>query len=400
MKQKNFLNIGTKAALVFSILIFTVCSVIAEDSITNPEIVPSNLYGENRTAILQIHVNPQDGIKIPNVRAEIIAPVPASQYPVVSLEDDNNDGIYKGVYTEFNQQGDYIILFYADYNGGTYGPVQGTLSKTEPAADDYEDDDTYIRARSIFINTPESQHHNFHKSGDSDWVMFYGISGVQYTVRVDNQSDISDAVIEIYKPDGQTLILKSENNNTAGFSNSLYWSCPETEVYFVKLYNLNLDYYGETVSYDLEVIRPEAGDEGYIWGTVTIKNTDSNIYKARIKTKEGSGSAASDKDGIYEFKEEEGNYTLEAELEGYVKIELPVVIEKTKRTTINIEMIPIGDINGDSTIGLADAILALQIISDSTEISDIIILQAEVNEDMRIGLEDAIYILRKTAGML
>jgi hypothetical protein len=61
-----------------------------------------------------------------------------------------------------------------------------------------------------------------------------------------------------------------------------------------------------------------------------------------------------------------------------------------------------GNINGDNAVGLADAILALKVLTGNYPA---VILQdyptsgADVNGDGQIGLPEAIYILQKAAGM-
>ena len=57
-----------------------------------------------------------------------------------------------------------------------------------------------------------------------------------------------------------------------------------------------------------------------------------------------------------------------------------------------------GDINDDTQVTLADAILALQITAGITPDATISAF-ADVNRDGKIGLVEAIYILQKVAGM-
>lgn len=57
-----------------------------------------------------------------------------------------------------------------------------------------------------------------------------------------------------------------------------------------------------------------------------------------------------------------------------------------------------GDLNGDGDVGLADAILSLQILA-RLQPSLSIRKQADVNGDRKIGLPDAIYILQKVSAL-
>lgn len=58
-----------------------------------------------------------------------------------------------------------------------------------------------------------------------------------------------------------------------------------------------------------------------------------------------------------------------------------------------------GDINGDSTLDLADAIIALQILSNVDMGATTLSMDADVNGDGKIGTEDAIYILQKVSNL-
>ena len=58
----------------------------------------------------------------------------------------------------------------------------------------------------------------------------------------------------------------------------------------------------------------------------------------------------------------------------------------------------LGDVSGDGTVGLEDAILALHVLSGIAS-SQSINLNADVNGDGRIGLEEVIYILQKVSGL-
>jgi len=59
-----------------------------------------------------------------------------------------------------------------------------------------------------------------------------------------------------------------------------------------------------------------------------------------------------------------------------------------------------GDVDGDTAVGLGDAILALQIATHMARpTGSIIHPAADVNRDGKIGLPEVMYILQKTAGV-
>ena len=57
-----------------------------------------------------------------------------------------------------------------------------------------------------------------------------------------------------------------------------------------------------------------------------------------------------------------------------------------------------GDINGDGTLDLTDAILALQIVAGITPNQNIY-KAADINSDEKIGMEEAVYIIEKIVGV-
>ncbi|MCX5846568.1 MAG: hypothetical protein NTW12_09490 [Deltaproteobacteria bacterium] len=62
------------------------------------------------------------------------------------------------------------------------------------------------------------------------------------------------------------------------------------------------------------------------------------------------------------------------------------------------KIIVTGDLNGDTFITLADAIMTMQVLSGITP-NQSIVQSAEVNSDGKIGMPEAIYILQKAADL-
>jgi len=63
-----------------------------------------------------------------------------------------------------------------------------------------------------------------------------------------------------------------------------------------------------------------------------------------------------------------------------------------------INVIVKGDLNGDTFVTLADAIMTMQIVAGLAP-NQPVVRSAEVNSDGKIGLPEVIYILQKTAGL-
>ena len=80
------------------------------------------------------------------------------------------------------------------------------------APDQYEPDNTFTEATLIDITRPETQPqlHNFYARGDKDWIKFYGIPDIPYTINVTSPGPRCDPVIELYDRDGTTLLISRD----------------------------------------------------------------------------------------------------------------------------------------------------------------------------------------------
>ena len=81
--------------------------------------------------------------------------------------------------------------------------------------DIYEVDNSPDQAGIIFLNDTQAQQHHFHDAGDHDYINFYGINGVTYTIEAKNLGSDCNIVVELYDADGTTL-LDSVNDVGSG----------------------------------------------------------------------------------------------------------------------------------------------------------------------------------------
>ncbi len=394
---------------IFQFLLFPLAIIFAIPLSINAQttidggVTPEVLYGSKKEATLWAYVYPDEGATIDRVWV-VISLLSGGGKTYVDLVFNPNLKRYE-ILNNFTEQGQYVMLFYAEDSNGnqTNHADQAILEKSEPSADDYEEDDTKDQANPISLNyTPQER--NFHDKRydtelgeyvpDEDWVKFYGTYNINYTIKVVNKSDRCDAVIELYRKDGVTLIKSSTNENTAGKQNSISWVCDETDIYFVRLFNKDPDKFGSDVAYTLEVYKPEAGDEGTIYGTVMIKGTDNQRLSDVTILIDGEKLTDTDEQGSYFIKKSPGEYTLTAKHDEYFDVVKSVIVTEATDTEVNIAMQVAGDLNNDKKITIADVILCLKIMSgiNSPGFGD-----ADVNQDGKIGLENALYGLRKLA---
>ncbi len=271
--------------------------------------------------------------------------------------------------------------------------------------DVYEEDDNYEQARVIVISD-NPQRHNFHDPGDQDWVKFHGISENCYTIEVTGLGADCDAVIEVYDPDGTTM-LYSEEDGIEGHKKYLDFILSADGIYYVKIKNSNPDIFNEETEYDLKIYYPESHPSAYSSGHISDKDTGEPIETAKIKTGAGM-SAISLSNGTFNMRHDPGTYTLTAEADGYETYSAEFEIKETGTPDINISMKPIitnpsnqaGDIDNSGTADLQDCILALKvltgIIADDT---GPVYQEADANNDKKIGMAEAVYILQNISGL-
>jgi hypothetical protein len=323
----------------------------------------------------------------------------------VILTDDNHDGVYEAVCNNFTLQKSYMILFYAtDSNNVTSVPVDSSVRKIQSDSDDYEPDDDFSQANIIVLE--KFQDHNIHKSGDADWVKFYGISGLHYKINVNNLSSISNVLIEIYDSSGITKLKSTENSAaTAGNPILLEWDCPTDGIYYVKFKDFT-DSFGANVRYNIQISQPTAPVSGRIEGTVKDSVSKLPVGNVIITTTQKRSALSSPNDGYYTMENHPAeSYTLTAKADGYQTFTVSGTLSASGVVTQDISLIPSGsvifekgDLNKDKSVNLTDAIIALRVLA-GLGFSGTYDIQTDVNGDNKVGMEEVIYILQKAAGL-
>jgi hypothetical protein len=89
--------------------------------------------------------------------------------------------------------------------------------------------------------------------------------------------------------------------------------------------------------------------------------------------------------------------TANTQLGSYSVTETPLALNQSVSFVLT-NALPLGDIDGNRGVALADAILVLQVLSGMPP-AGMVYKEVDVNNDGKIGLAEAIYILQKTAGI-
>jgi fibronectin type 3 domain-containing protein len=133
------------------------------------------------------------------------------------------------------------IEFYGD-GGPTYTYDINVTESVGPQADIYEPDDSPAEATSTPVDGT-IQSHNFHISGDEDWLIFAALDGYMYSVGTFNLGD-AFPVLQLYDTDGTTQL------ESGWFS--LEWIAERTDDFYIRV----IDFWGSsgsTVTYDINI---------------------------------------------------------------------------------------------------------------------------------------------------
>lgn len=211
--------------------------------------------------------------------------------------------------------------------------------------DAYEPDNSLIEAQGVVVNPSiDTQQHSFHQYFDEDWFIFFcrqgGAKGPNYRIYATPLTGDSDPVIELFAPDGKSLLVK-RNEAGPGEQELLGFKCLEDGYYFVRFTNNSL-YFGTDVSYTIFMdyfFYILNLPNGYIEGRVT----SDGVGLGGVKITVGSGVGASQSNGAYIVSGVAGDVTLSLRKDGYYPKDLtvPVVGNQTTHLDIELEKIPI-----------------------------------------------------------
>ena len=193
----------------------------------------------------KIQINSSEiGFEIPSkVFALIIPPTnnaPSNQASgnQILVELNQNSNVYEADYHYFAAKGDYNVLFYSVDSNGAVNLIK-TDTIVQKGASDMNIDENNNFPSPYFV-LDNQQYHDFKDSMDEDWFMMYGVNETTYTVTATNTGIDCDVNIDLYNSFGQS-VLTSSNVNGLNEDEFLSWNCPDNNIYFLKITNLNKD---------------------------------------------------------------------------------------------------------------------------------------------------------------
>jgi uncharacterized protein (DUF2141 family) len=177
---------------------------------------------QNSTAAYDV-MNPTHGLA-----AFTFSGLADGYYNATAWVDTNGDQIYNNP-TEFGQ---VVTSVWVAANTTVTQDVW--INNVVTYTDIYEPDNSYQTAKPIGINAPAQVH--YLDSADQDWMYFYATAGTSYVIATHSADTSStDTVMELYEPDGTTLILSNDDSNGTLFSTIGPWTAPAYGYYYVRV---------------------------------------------------------------------------------------------------------------------------------------------------------------------
>ncbi len=128
--------------------------------------------------------------------------------------------------------------------------ISGGVDVCVASPDAYEPDDSAEYARSITLG--QAQEHNFHRSGDQDWLKFVAQAGTTYTVSTSGLGPSCDTYLYLYGTD-RTALLASNDDYSGTLASRIDWLAPASGTYYLMVRHWNPDAGGCGTTYDVVI---------------------------------------------------------------------------------------------------------------------------------------------------
>ncbi len=276
---------------------------------------------------------------------------------ILNSQNAGGYGIGESITWSCSVNGIYYIKTY-QANSAIFGSdTDYTLKIVYPLGDAYEADDVVDSARVINING-EPQRHCFKDQNDADWVKFYALPGIEYTIEAINLGISCDVILELIDSDGQT-VLATKNDGAAGQKETILYTLAQEGVYFAKATfdpqspKKRADF-DSSMAFDIQVSSELICNEipgSITGGIIQLSNPGIPVRNVNLFTNAPgeSNTAQSLSNGLFLFKNHcssSAPFTLTAKKKGYQTYSTTVAVDEGEAAEVNISMSCSGDVNG------------------------------------------------------
>jgi hypothetical protein len=229
--------------------------------------------------------------------------------------------------------------------------------------DTYEPDNMPDQAVWIGVDGG-SQAHNFHESGDEDWLFFYTPGGETIMVETFNLGANCDTFLEIFNPDGQAPPRASDDNSGVNGGSLLSETFDEEGFYRIRVTHATGGF-GVDTEYSVRVFRENSVTPADIFGVIRSVTTGDALAGALVEVDDFGGLfAESGSGGFYSLTAlPPGTYTLVVSLLGFEAKVRNVTVQSGSIALVDIDLRPDSlaneDVDANGVINAVDVQLAI-----------------------------------------
>lgn len=274
--------------------------------------------------------------------------------------------------------------------------------------DSYETDDVYSSSNNLSVKSTQS--HNFHVISDLDWFSFVSDKTGNYYIKI--ESSYSSIEYAIY--DQEVNIIDSGAKQAGSSTITISTIYDDTYYLMLSTTDSNLEGLGYSIYRDncLHSICAQPVYAIY-YGHIVSSQNDEPIYSAAFLAENNSVAVDSTNSGYsggYYLpldKEEVANQTIDFSIvaEGYIPTYFSVQFDDLPESEYSDYVLvkETGNIDGNGFVNLTDLMIALKVLSGSTEQglirSDYATSFADVSGNNQVGMEEVEFVLQEVAGL-
>lgn len=254
---------------------------------------------------------------------------PVSNLPSVLFSFNTARNRWEGNFSGFNEGGLYQVQYFVKTGGQYYAsPRIGFVDRIN-LPDAWEPDNTPGAAPWLTVNSVQG--HNFHNSGDEDWVRFSSPAGAA-TFAVLAPRPRCEAVVELYRAsdlaNGNNTPLRTEASPGPGEEVVFTQNFDAADQYLLRIRNAEASVFGQDTSY---LLLGAVGTGGLLSTALFITTLDDAtgavVEGASVRIGSSNAGKTSDEGIVQVVVPDYGSYNITVTKEGYA--------EKSEQISVN-----------------------------------------------------------------
>ncbi len=273
--------------------------------------------------------------------------------PVTLPLEKRADGTHGAAFNGTDRFGTYTISVYARDEAGNVSLDSRTAGFQPTGPDVFEPDDDAGTAGGIILNAADAQVRSFHQPGDVDWLRFYAVEDMVYTLSVQAMAPECEPILTLVDNSGET-VTRWDGPLSADGTREVSWRCDLDGVYRLRMENADPAVGGTGIGYELRIYSPVGPFAGFVNGSVLDAVTGLPVSGATVRTDAGA-SDISRPNGRFLLIQAPGVSTLSAEAPGYEMAGVSSVTVGEAGTTVETILLSPIDRDGDGVPDAQDA---------------------------------------------